>query len=117
MKKRVETEQTNEKQRRENYQLRQEKTKLYVEKEQVLTELKRVTQQYEHLQGNMKKAQHHLADCFQKLHMTYQNAWYYTYNCTNDWEALKKQVAADEKKEISLKVEAEAKPAEKKHPK
>ena len=67
--------------------------------------LKEQTQLYEHLQGNMRKAQHHLADCFQKLHMTYQNAWYYTYNCTNDWDALKRQIAEDDKKEITLKPE------------
>ena len=53
----------------------------------------------------MKKAQHHLADCFKKLHMTHQNAWYYTFNCTNDWDALRKQINEDEKKEITLKPE------------
>ena len=40
--------------------------------------------------------------------MTYQNAWYYTYNCTNDWEALRKQIAEDDKKEISVKLEADS---------
>ena len=53
----------------------------------------------------MRKAQHHLADCFQKLHMTHQNAWYYTYNCTNDWTALKKLIAEDDRKEITMKPE------------
>ena len=61
----------------------------------------------------MRKAQHHLADCFQKLHMTYQNAWYYTYNCTNDWDALKRQIAEDDRKEITLKPETGPVPAQK----
>ena len=37
--------------------------------------------------------------------MPHQNAWYLTYNCTNDWEKLREQIAKDEKNEITLKPE------------
>ena len=65
----------------------------------------------------MNKAQWHLTDCYQKLHLTKDLARYYTYNATNDWVKMKEQLARDKENEHQLKPEAPDELAPVKNPK
>ena len=55
------------------------------------------------LKDNVKNAQEHLVDCFLKLHMTEDTAWYYACSITKDWELAKKLKEQTEVKEEALK--------------
>ena len=55
------------------------------------------------LKDNVKNAQEHLVDCFLKLHMPEDTAWYYACSITKNWELAKKLKNEAEVKEEALK--------------
>jgi len=55
------------------------------------------------LKDNVKNTQEHLVECFLKLHMPEDTAWYYACSITKDWEQAKKLKNEAKVKEEALK--------------